>query len=195
MHDLLRKIHMYLGLLSWSTLIVFGIAGLAATFRAPSESKPPSQARTEEFAVAPNSTDQQVADAVWEKLNVPYAGKPREWAYHRDAANQMVVDLWTPNGVTEATVLEKEARLRVETRRNNLAQFFNDLHTMSARTEMPGWPIRLWSYYNEFAIFTLLAMALTGLALWLSSRPRYRLAQAALIFACVLFATLYFMTR
>jgi hypothetical protein len=33
MHALIKKIHMYIGLLNFSNLMVFGIAGLAATFQ------------------------------------------------------------------------------------------------------------------------------------------------------------------
>ncbi len=196
MHDLLRRIHMFLGLLSWSILIVFGIAGLTATRRGErSSSETIPAVRMEDFTVAPNSTDQQVADAVWKKLAVPYAAPPQQWAYHRDSDNRLAVNLWTPNGVFDATVLEKEARLRIETQRSNLAEFLNSLHTLTINADMPGWPIRLWTYYNEFAIWTLLAMALTGVALWLSSRPRFRLAQVAFLSACGLFAALYFLTR
>ena len=195
MHDLLRKIHMYLGLLSWTSLIVFGIAGLTATMRNPSESEPLQAAGTMDFAAPANSTDLQVAEVVWKKLEIPFAAEPRQWSCSRDAQNHLVVSLWTPNGTTEATVLEKESRLSLSSRRNNLAQFLNGLHTSTAVTDMPGWPIRLWGYYNEFAILTLLGMALTGVALWLTSRPRFRLAQIAVACTCVLFAALYFLTR
>ncbi len=41
-------------------------------------------------------------------------------------------------------------------------------------------PIRLWTYYSEFSIWTLVAMAVTSLYLWLSSRPRYLPAHLAL---------------
>jgi len=34
MRVLIKKLHMYIGLLNFSNLIVFGIAGLAATFQA-----------------------------------------------------------------------------------------------------------------------------------------------------------------
>jgi len=195
MHDLLRKIHMYLGLLSWSSLIVFGIAGLTATLHSPSDPRPALAVRMVEFSVAPNSTDADVADAIWKKLAVPFASPPGKWSLRRDSDNHLVVSLWSPNGVVNATVIENEARLRVETQRNSLAQAMNNLHAMTTNADNPGWAIRMWTVYNEFAIWTLLAMALTGVALWLTSRPRFRLAQVAFLSTCVLFGVLYYVMR
>jgi len=195
MHDMLRKIHMYLGLLSWSSLIVFGIAGLTATLHSPSDSRPTPAVRMEEFAAAPNSTDAEVGDAIWKKLAVPFASPPGKWSYRRDSENHLVVRFWSPNGVVDATVLEKEGRLRIEAERNSLAQAMNNLHAMTTNADNPGWAIRLWGIYNEFAIWTLIAMALTGVALWLTSRPRYRPAQVAFLSTCVLFAVLYYVMR
>ena len=39
MYKLIRKIHMYVGLLAWSGLLVFGVAGLTGSFREVLDSK------------------------------------------------------------------------------------------------------------------------------------------------------------
>jgi len=36
--------------------------------------------------------------------------------------------------------------------------------------------MQLWAWYNHFAIWSLIAMSVTGVYLWLASRPRYRIA-------------------
>jgi uncharacterized iron-regulated membrane protein len=198
MRNLLQKIHMYLGLLCWSILFVYGIAGLTATvFRSgpPGPHLQSSTLRTESFVPPPNQTDRQVADAVWRKLQIPLTGPPPAYAIHRDRQNNLAVNFYTANGPTFVTVLEQQNQLRIETRRNTLWAYFNNLHSTTLRGHPYDWRVRLWTYYNEFAVWALLAMGLTGVFLWLSSRPRHLLAQAAVAVAWVSFLVLYVVTR
>jgi hypothetical protein len=197
MHSLLQKIHMYLGLLCWSILFVYGIAGLTATVRSdsPGPQFQSSMVRTQSFVVAPNQTDKQVADAVWRTLRIPLTGPPSAYAIHRNNQNNLVVSLWTSNGPIDVTVLERQNQLRIETRRNSIWEYFNNLHAATVRDRPYDWRIKLWTYYNEFAIWALLLMALTGLLLWMTSRPRYWLAQVSVAIALVSFYVLYVLTR
>jgi len=196
--NLLQKIHIYLGLLCWSILFVYGIAGLTATvFRAgpPGPHFQSSSVRMESFVTPPNQTDKQVAAAVWKTLKIPLAGPPPAYAIHRDHENNLVVSFYTTNGPTHVTVLEQQNQLLIETHRNTLWAYFNNLHSTTLRGHPYDWRIRLWAYYNEFAVWALLAMALTGVYLWLSSRPRFLTAQIAVAMACVSFLVLYILTR
>jgi len=198
MRDVLQKIHMYLGLLCWSILFVYGIAGLTATvFRAgpPGPHFQSSTVRTETFVTPPNQTDKQVADAVWRTLKIPLTGPPPAYAIRRDDENNLLVSFWTTNGPITVTVLEPQRQLRIETHRNTVWAYFNNLHSTTVRDRPYDWRIRLWAYYNEFAIWALLAMALSGVYLWLSSRPRHLLAQAAVGLSVVSFLVLYILTR
>ena len=53
MHAWIKRIHMYLGLLNYVTLTVFGIAGLTATFEpGPRRPQPAAEARYEPFVAA-----------------------------------------------------------------------------------------------------------------------------------------------
>jgi len=55
--------------------------------------------------------------------------------------------------------------------------------------------VRLWAWYNRFAIWSLIAMAITGTYLWLASRPRYRVAQYSFAGGAGAFILLYALTR
>lgn len=198
MRDVLQKIHMYLGLLCWSILFVYGIAGLTATvFRAgpPGPHFQSSTVRTETFVTPPNQTDKQVADAVWRTLKIPLTGPPPAYAIRRDRENNLLVSFWTTNGPITVTVLEQQRQLRIESHRNTIWAYFNNLHSTTVRGHPYDWRIRLWAYYNEFAIWALLAMSLSGVYLWLSSRPRHLLARAAVGLSVVSFLVLYILTR
>jgi hypothetical protein len=55
--------------------------------------------------------------------------------------------------------------------------------------------MRLWTWYNEFSIWSLIGMSLSGVYLWLASRPRYRPAIYVFAFGSLSFLLLYMLTR
>jgi hypothetical protein len=194
---LIKKIHVYLGLLSFSILLVYGIAGLLATLEPPPAGRPRPgvSARFEDFTVPPNLTDKQVADLVYERLRLPLTGPVPNYALKRDSANNLTFSFYTVNGIHTLTVLEQESRLRVETHRNSIWRYFDNLHTTTLGDAAPDLRVRLWAYYNEFAIWTLIALSLSGVYLWSASRPRLRAAQLSLLLGGGAFVLLYALTR
>jgi hypothetical protein len=55
--------------------------------------------------------------------------------------------------------------------------------------------MHLWTYYTEFSIYSLIAMALSGIYLWLASRPGYIWGQVAFVAGCGIFIVLYVLAR
>ena len=195
MTELLKKLHIYIGLLSFSNLMVFGIAGLAATFLGGPNRKFVSEgARYESFTPPPGSSDKQIGDAVYERFRFPLTEPPPSWAIRRDAAGNLLFDFYTINGVHKLSYLPREGRLRIENIRNNVWFFLDDAHTMTD-IKQADWRVRLWAWYNRFAIWSLIAMAITGTYLWLASRPRYRVAQYSFAGGAGAFILLYALTR
>ncbi len=189
---------MYLGLLSWTFLLILGIAGLTNTFRyALGGSREEPQVRMESFTVPPNLTDQQVVEHVWRTLQLPLTTLQYMFGLQRERDGSLSFTFYFENGTSRVTVLEKENRLRLETRRNRLWEYFDSLHATAVNTpvRIRDWPVRLWTYYNEFANWALLAMALSGVCLWLMSRPGYRVAQVLFVSSCTLFLVLYILSR
>ena len=186
---------MYIGLLNFSNLMVFGIAGLAATFQGgpqrDSASEPP---RYESFTPPEGATDRQIADLVFARFRIPFAGPIPNWALHRDAAGNLPLEFWTVNGQRRLLYLPKEKRLRIEIVHKNLAFFLDDMHTVTD-LKQPDWRMRIWAWYNQFAIWSLLAMAVSGVYLWLASRPGYRIAQYTFAGGAAIFILLYAATR
>lgn len=197
MNQLIKKLHTYTGLLSFSALIVFGVAGLTASFEPAPENRHQDTGaiRYEPFTPAVGLSDREVADSIYARLSPPLSGPVPSWALKRDSDNNLRLDFWSVNEVQRVTVLEKENRLRVETTRWSPWVYLNNLHTTTIRPEHIDVRLKLWTYYNEFAIWSLIGMALSGTYLGLSSRPGYRLARYALGGGGALFAALYLLTR
>ncbi|MCU1276054.1 MAG: hypothetical protein JWO48_3485 [Bryobacterales bacterium] len=191
----IKKIHMYIGLLNFSNLIVFGIAGLAATFQSePERSMSAGPVRYESFMPAPGSTDEQIADAVFVRFHFPFTDPVPKWAIHRDAQGDLPLEFWSVNGVHRVLYSPKENRLRIETRRVGVPFFIDGLHTVNS-LEQRDWRMRVWAWYNNFAIWSLMAMAISGVYLWLASRPGYRIAQYSFAGGAGVFILLYALTR
>src|SRR4051812_23936467 len=185
MYALFRKVHMYIGLLNLSILLVFGVAGLTATLeRAPDkDERPDARVEYRDFIVPAGLDDKAAADRVWEFLRLPLSEPLPKYAIRRDASHDLVLDFYSPNGVRRAVALEKENRVRLETHRNGFADYLNGLHTTTINYN-PDWRLRWWGYYSEFSIWSLIGMSLSGVYLWLASRPRYTPARYAFTLGC-----------
>jgi hypothetical protein len=194
---IVKKIHTYAGLLSFSILVVFGVVGVWAALRPAPEQRPRPVVveRDVPYTPPPNITDRELADDVWRAINAPLTAPVPEAGVRRNRDNNLALLFFSPNGVWRVTVFEKENRLRVAQTRNRFAQYLNALHETTIRSRAPDWRLRLWTYYNEFSVWTLSLMAISGVWLWLSSRPGYRWAQFAFATGAASFAVLYFLAR
>jgi len=196
MTALIKKVHMYIGLLNFCNILVFGIAGLAATFHWGQERKLAftSPIRYEGFTAPAGLTDKQIADQIFEKLRFPLTGEVPKWAIHRDADGNLPLDFYSVSGVHRVFYLPKENRLRIEDTRNSLWFFLDEMHAVT-HLDQEDWRMQWWAYYNNFAIWSLIAMALSGTYLWLASRPRFRIAQYSFAGGTAVFIVLYMLTR
>ena len=190
--SLIKKIHMYLGLLNLSILLVFGIAGLKATFHRPGEPSrtPLAPVYTDFTAPASVIDDKEMVEIIRRQLRIAAVGLNNK----RDANQNLSVNYYTQNGPRTVTYLEKENRLRIVDNPAPMLNFIDNLHG-TANRHPADWRVRLWSYYNEFSVWSLIAMAATGVYLWLCSRPAYRWAQLAFAAGSGAFLLLYFLSR
>lgn len=177
-----RRLHTWLGLLSFAHLMIYGVAGLTATFQTSKERpKIARSVRYEPFRADPNATDREVAAAVYRKLDLPFTRPMPDWFLRRTADHHLLLDFYQINGIYRVVVLEDEQRLRIEEIRNGIWLFLEDMHAVTREDGPHLRLLRWWSYYNELAMWTLLAMILSGLYLWLAAR-RFRVWWAAVCF-------------
>jgi hypothetical protein len=188
-----RKIHTYTGLLNFSILLVFGIAGLTATVQ------PERRFRTDvevvEFRPPANVSDLDAARAAHAFLRLPLSHMPGRNVVHRDAANNVVFNDYTVNGPRVLTLLENPGQIRIERQRNSIWHYFDNLHASTVGESSNDVLMRMWTWYTEFAIWSLIFMSMSGVYLWLATRPAYRWAQLSFAAGCGLFLALYVVTR
>ena len=193
---MIQRLHIYLGLLCFTHFVVYGIAGLAAAAQTSLERpKQPQSTNYVPFQVPPNLTDKQVADVVFHRFNLPFTRPMPDWYLRRTPENDLLLDFVNINGIYRVIVLEKEQRLRIEEIRNNTGLFLEDMHATTRGDAANLTLLKLWGFYNEFAMWSLIAMAVSGAYLWLASRPRLRWAQACLAAGAAVSCALYWMIR
>jgi uncharacterized iron-regulated membrane protein len=192
MTGLVRKIHIYAGLLTFAQLIVYGIAGLTATFQPGLERPKTAQAvRRVPFTVPANATDKQVADDAFRTLKLPLTRPMPEWALRRTPEGHLLLDFYNINGIYRVAVLEDEGKLRVEEIRNGFWLFLEDIHAATTGdAEAPGL-IHAWGAWNEAAMWTLLLFCASGVYLWLAARARFLWAWASLVAGAVSLAGIW----
>lgn len=195
--ELLKRLHIWVGLFNFTIILVFAAAGIHVTLDpAPAERKQPKPEVREIAYEAPGDfTDHQIAKDLFEKLDLPLSGPIPDWAIGRDAANVLVLDFYTSNGLYKATLLEDQKKVRIEFSRNSTIGFLSLMHTTTLYHSTPDWRVRLWALYVDISIFSLLFMAVTGTYLWLTSRPKLRFAQLSLAAGTLLFAFLWVVAR
>jgi len=178
---LIRKIHIYAGLLTFAQLMIYGIAGVvAAVYPGGERPKAPQSVRYVPFAIPPSSTDKEVAALVYKTLDLPMARPVPDWYLRHTAENHLLLDFYNVNGIRRVVVMEKEGRLRVEEIHNSLWLFLEDIHAATPGDEGAPRLVHLWACWNELAMWTLLSFSVSGLWLWLAARALYVWAWALL---------------
>lgn len=194
MTGLLRKLHIYSGLLVFSQLLVYGVAGLVATAQ-PSLERPktPHTTRTIAFQRKPDESDKQVAARAYETVQPAMSRPVPDWFLRKSADGHLLLDFYNINGIYRVTVLP--TALRVESIRNSTALFFEDIHAATLADSEADQLIRIWAMWNELGIWGLLFFAVSGIWLWLASRPGSRLAWFSLALGIAVFAGLWMVLR
>jgi hypothetical protein len=190
----IRRIHMYLGLVNFSLLIVFGLAGLVVTAEAPDifKQKQRPAVVVREFTAPPSASDRDVGRLLADTLQAPHAGPP---VIHRNAANQLVAEFYSVNGLVRATLLERERRVQIQTFRNSIWRFIDNAHATTIAEEGHGVALRAWAWYIELSIWSLIAMGLSGVWLGVAARWNFRWTRISLAAGCAAFAALYWLER
>ena len=109
--------------------------------------------------------------------------------------NDLLLDFYNINGIWRVVVLERENRLRIEEIRNSTGLFLADVHGMTPGDAEAPSLVRAWAFYNEFAMWCLLAFCLSGGYLWLSAATRATWAWVSLGGGTLTFAALWMTFR
>jgi hypothetical protein len=196
-HRLIKKIHMYTGLVNFTILVVFAIVGLTAAFLpGPNQRpRPKAEVRYVDFTAPGGLDDRQVADRIYEELQLPLTSRAQDWNIRRGEDHNLRVRFPTASKVYTAVVLENESRLRLEIVPFDTWQFLSHLHESTPQHANPDWRAYLWSCYVEFSLWSLILMAVSGVYLWLASRPSYRWAQVSFGMGCGTLLLYYLLVR
>jgi len=188
---------MYAGLFTFTALIMYGLTGLIDVVRPPWQEResPPTTQQLVAFEAPADLDDMQMAQRVYEYLDLPLTGPPKSYSVSRDDDHNLAIKLYTPNGFRTMTLLEGEQQLRVVRSHAGLESFISGRHGALLKYAAPRFVTRAWAYYNEAGLWSLGFMALSGVALWLGSRPRYRWAQVVFLSGNAVFFTLYWLIR
>lgn len=174
----MKKLHTYAGLLTFTAFIVWGIIGVAGAFApGPGNYQPPdvSITRDIEMTVPPNLDDRDLARYVYEHLEIPLRGG--HYNIRREADGNLAFYVFTANGRHDVTYLEDRGIARMEIRQSSIFGFLSTMHTAFRNRGPQTQTARLWAYYNELAAWAFLFMTVSGLYLWLDTRPGLRWAQ------------------
>lgn len=191
MRTLIQQVHIYLSLLSFSSLCVFGVIGVYATMAPQWEDRPQPPAKRWEvpFAAPKDLDDEALAESVRRRFGPPLSSPVAKQFLRHTPAGRLQLDLFHVNGVTR--IIVHEDHLQLEESRAGALEYLNRIHATTIRNPSGDWRLRAWVWYNELAVWSLLGMALTGILLWLTLRLTHKGAFVASILGAAVFLLIY----
>ena len=160
------RIHIYAGVLTLVNLLLYAVVGIAEVFPRPRAAAPVVFERA--FAVGSGESDRAVADRVVAELGLRLATPVHAFAIGHDRVGRLVLDFYHANGRDKVTV--SEGRLHVEHTRVGLMHYLNTLHVTTGAFHSGDWRLQWWAYWNEFAMWCVAVMAVTGVWIWWQRR-------------------------
>jgi hypothetical protein len=85
--------------------------------------------------------------------------------------------------------------VRVEFRNNDKASILSSMHTAFSRRHPPELPAQLWGYYNELSTWAFLFMTISGVYMWIATRPNLPWARICAAAAVAAGAILWVVVR
>lgn len=186
---LLRRLHIWIGLLNLTSLLVMGAAGIVTALHT---SEPARTVSTFAYTPRPDASDPDIANEIFDRLHPGVAQRPPSWSLHRTDAGQLTFDINGPNTQSRVVVDETAHSVRVETAAVDLGRMLTYLHRQSSYWAIPDIRTRLWGLYVDLSIVSLLYLSTSGIWLWLASRPRLRWARVAFVAGVAAFGLVLF---
>jgi hypothetical protein len=149
------------------------LAGLGATWvKAPGFEAPPARHFRVALDPAPGATPRQLGDLAWERLAVPLASRPGDWALQPDAQGNITFKLHTFTSETEVRINRGSRQAEVSQRPLTFLETAVSLHAARIKPAADTFlPVAMWSWYVELSVWSLWVFLLSGLYLWLAVKP------------------------
>lgn len=197
MRKIIQQAHVYLSLLSFTGLVVFGLVGLHATVSPAWEERGPGSVTPREvnYAFPKDIDDAALSERIRREFISPLATAIAPQFLQHDSSGRLVMTFYDVNGATKVIADEARGILHLEQSRVNTLEYLNRIHATTTGTPSRDWRVRAWVWYNEFAVWAILGMTATGVLLWLISRPRHLGAAIAATGGASVFGVLYWVLR
>ena len=186
---------MYSGLLSFLGLTVWGVVGVESAFRAAPEERPrPEDAvRYVDFQPPDDIADPELAQMMIDAAQMPFiTDAPR---HIRDDKNRLSMTYFSVNGRRRLVLLEDEAKIRIEKTPLDFWGYLSSAHVNTLFHSRPAWQLKFWGSYNEMSLWSVIFMAISGVYMWLATRPKLAWASWTLGAGCAIFGLFYAVIR
>lgn len=191
-----KKLHMYAGLLTFTAFVVWGVIGIYAVFLpGPGNYQPPEISSIQEipFEAPGDLDDTELARLIYETVDIPLAGG--HYNIRRDDDANLAFYVFTASGRRDISYVEDQRIIQIDVRQNDLFGFLSTMHTAHSNRGPRTTAARMWGYYNEFSVWAFLFMTISGVYMWLDTRPGMRWAQWITSVSVVGTTVLWLVTR
>jgi hypothetical protein len=163
---LIGRVHLYAGLLTLMNLALYGVVGIAVLWEGRDTAAPGTWEQP--FAVRAGERDRAVAERVVSLLGLSLATPVHDFAIRRDRAGVLQLDFYHANGRHKVTV--RDGHLQVVRTRASLRKYLSTLHVTTAAFKSGDWRMQAWAWWNEFAMWCVATMMVSGVWVWWQRR-------------------------
>jgi hypothetical protein len=180
---IIKKIHMYAGLQATVALFLFCLSIIVITF--PVKPEPQSS----ELTYAGPQTRDSLEMA--RSLHAEFGGKseklPQSWMVTEGDSGPLSIQYYSPNGHRTVLFDRHSKAVRIIASPSGVSRFLEYMHEehVGRRDWSDSAWLWAWSLYMELSIIALFTLPVTGIYIWLSSRPDQRWAQSSLAVSVV----------
>lgn len=191
-----KKIHTWAGLLTFSAFVVWGVTGVHGAFTPPpGEYTPPPVAALRElpFQAQGDADDQEISKQIFAIAEIPLAGG--RYNIHRDEDLNLAFNVFTINGTRELTYYEDRGVVEVAHRRNSVWSYLSSMHSAHTTRHQLTPLSSAWGYYNTLATWAFLFMTISGVYMWIATRPNLNWARISFGAMALFTAVMWFVIR
>jgi hypothetical protein len=182
MYSLIRKIHLYSGLVLAVFILMYFATGFVMIFEPVFKREVESEVKRRiPFDSRPASNPDQLAGLIQEALGV--RGQPSV-QFRRDYA---VVNFIHPGTLTEVRIPNGGDSLFITTRRGNINTTMHQFHRLHGYPGDPAYV--LWAFIYDLSCLSMIIFALSGVYLWYKVERRRRAGWLILTGSTLLTAT------
>ena len=166
--DIIRKIHLFIGLQASISLMMFSIT----VFSLSTENHEEPIISHQKFAGSTDTESLELAIVLYDQVGKRFEAVPKRWMVSDKEPDILFVKFKSPKGKREIRLNKTNGDMEIRAWHSNFPEFINYMHQegFGRRQLSDSLWLWAWSFYLELSVLALFILPVTGLYIWVVGR-------------------------